>query len=122
MKYIKLFEEVVVEKSRYGHSFKYDRDEKVKTIMNLKKLPKEYKEEACKLVQYITRAGKGKVTGLEIHPELKAKIKEKGYPDGYSMGVDKDGWFVHTHRARCKSYPTPGEITAKELKFIDSTG
>jgi hypothetical protein len=122
MKYIKLFEEVVVEKSRYGDSFKYDRDEKTKSIMNLKNLPKEYKEEACKLIQYVTRAKKGVVTGLQLHPELKNKIRDGKYPDGYSMGVDKGGWFIHTHRARGKSHEKPSGITAKEMKFIDSTG
>jgi hypothetical protein len=122
MKYIKLFEEVAVEKSRYGHSFEYDRDEKAKSIMNLKNLSKEYKEEACNFIQYITHAKKGKVTGLSLHPELKKKIKERKYPDGYSMGVDKDGWFIHTHRARGKSHEKPSGITAKEMKFIDSTG
>jgi hypothetical protein len=113
MKYIKLFE---------AYTFEYDRGEKEKAIMNLKKLPKEYKEEACKLIQYITNAKKGKVTGLMLHPELIVKIKEKGYPDGYSMGVDKDGWFIHTHRARAKSHDKISGITAKEMKFIDSTG
>lgn len=122
MKYIKLFEEVIVEKNKHGHSFKYDKDEKTRSIMNLKNLPKEYKEEACKYIQYVTNAKKGKVTGLSLHPDLNAKIKEGGYPSGYNMGVDKDGWFIHTHRARCKSHPKPDGITAKEMKFIDSTG
>jgi hypothetical protein len=121
MKYIKLFEEVIIEK-QHGHSFKYDSDEKTKSIMNLKNLPREYKEEACKHIQYVTNAKKGKVTGLSLHPDLNAKIKEGGYPRGYNMGVDKDGWFIHTHRARCKSHPKPDGITAKEMKFIDSTG
>lgn len=122
MKYIKLFEEVVIEKNRVGHEFKYDIDEKVKSIMNLRNLSKEYKEEACKLVKYSTNAKKGVVTGLEIHPDLRKKIEEGGYPAGYSMGVDKNGWFIHTHRARGKSHIKPGAITVKEMKFIDSTG
>jgi hypothetical protein len=123
MKYIKLFEEhIIEEKSKYGDSFKYDREEKVKSIMNLKNLPREYKEEACKFIQYVTHAKKGKVTGLSIHPELKKKIKGGKYPDGYDMGVDKDGWFIHTHRGRSKSHEKPSGITAKEMKFIDSTG
>ena len=122
MKYIKLFEEVIVEKNQYGHSFTYDADEKTKSIMNLKNLPREYKEEACRHIQYATNAKKGRVTGLTLHPDLKKKIKDGGYPSGYDMGVDKDGWFIHTHRARGKSHPKPDRITAKEMKFIDSTG
>ena len=122
MKYIKLFEEVIVERNRHNYSFSYDKDEKTKSIMNLRNLPKEYKEEACKFIQYTTNAGKGKVTGLTLHPDLKKKIKEGNYPNGYDMGVDKDGWFIHTHRARSKSCQKPNGITAKEMKFIDSTG
>jgi hypothetical protein len=38
------------------------------------------------------------------------------------MGIDKDGYFIHTHRARSKSYETPEKISVKDIKFIDSTG
>lgn len=38
------------------------------------------------------------------------------------MGIDKDGYFIHTHRARSKSFETPSKITAKAMKFIESTG
>lgn len=117
-----MLEAVKSEKNSYGDIFKYDEDEKIKSIKNLKKLPKEYKEEACKFVQYITNAGDGKVTGLALHPDLKKKIKEKKLPDGFSMGVDKDGYFIHTHRARSKSHPKPDGVTVTEIKFIDSTG
>ena len=34
----------------------------------------------------------------------------------------RDGYFIHTHRARSKSHEKPSGITAKEMKFIDSTG
>jgi hypothetical protein len=71
---------------------------------------------------WVSSVGSGKVTELQLHPDLKKKIKEKGYPDGFSMGVDKDGYFIHTHRARSKSHEKPSQITAKEMKFIDSTG
>ena len=37
-------------------------------------------------------------------------------------GIDKNGYFIHTHRARSKSHKTPKGITNKEIKFIDSTG
>lgn len=71
---------------------------------------------------WVSSVGSGKVTELQLHPDLKKKISEKGYPDGFSMGVDKDGYYIHTHRARSKSHEKPSQITAKEMKFIDSTG
>ena len=69
-----------------------------------------------------TRASKGKITGLELHTDLKKKIKDKNLPDGFDMGIDKDGFFIHTHRGRSKSYESPEKITEKDIKFIDSTG
>ena len=113
MKYLKVFEEF---------DFKFDKEEKIKSIKNLHGLPKELKEVAYDLIQYVTSAKKGKVFGLKLHPDLKKKIKEGDYPDGYDMGVDKDGYFIHTHRGRSKSHSKPNGITAKEMKFIDSTG
>ena len=92
------------------------------TIKNLHKVPKELKNIAIDLLKQYTKAGKGKITGLQLHPDLKKKIREGGYPDGYDMGIDKNGYFIHTHRARSKSHEKPNGITAKEMKFIDSTG
>lgn len=39
-----------------------------------------------------------------------------------SLGKDKNGFYVYTHRARSKSYPTPMAIPIKDVKFIGSTG
>lgn len=72
--------------------------------------------------EWIHNVGSGRVTGLKIHPELKKKIDEKNLPSGFSMGVDKNGYYIHTHRARSKSHENPAKITEKEIKFIDSTG
>lgn len=113
MKHLKYFKESF---------FEYSKEDKITKIKNLKKLPKEYKEEAYKLIQYSTHAENGRVTNLLLHPELKRKIDENGYPSGYSMGIDKDGYYIHTHRARGKSHKKPSGITAKEMKFINSTG
>ncbi len=110
MRYIILFEE-----------FKDSPDIR-DSIKHLRKVPKEYKEVALGLLKPYTRASKGRITELELHPDLSAKIKKGGYPDGFSMGIDKDGYFIHTHRARSKSHVEPDGITAKEMKFIDSTG
>jgi len=92
------------------------------TIKNLRGVSKENKDLAIGLLKSYTKAGKGKITGLELHPELKNKISDGGYPSGYDMGIDKDGFFIHTHRARSKSHEKPNGITTKEMKFIDSTG
>lgn len=82
----------------------------------------ENKKIAIELQKEYSRANKGIITELNLHPDLKRKIREKKYPDGFSMGIDKNGFFVHTHRARSKSHESPSGITAKEMKFIDSTG
>lgn len=92
------------------------------TIKNLKKLDKSYKEIAYNYVNDLTSAKNGKIHGLDLHEDLKKKIKEKELPSGFSMGIDKDGYFVHTHRARSKSYENPSKITVKDIRFIDSTG
>jgi ATP-dependent exoDNAse (exonuclease V) alpha subunit len=114
MKYLKTFE---------SHSKSIGKEVDIKdTIKNLHKISKEQKDIAISLLNSYTKAGKGKITGLELHPDLKNKIKEGGYPSGYDMGIDKDGYFIHTHRARSKSHEKPSGITAKEMKFIDSTG
>ena len=42
--------------------------------------------------------------------------------DGVSLGKDKNGFFVYTHRARSKSYPTPHKIPKSKIKFIETTG
>lgn len=91
-------------------------------IKNLKKVPSEYKEVAYKLIDSITKAGDGKITGLRLHPDLEKRIKEKNLPYGFSMGIDKDGFYVHTHRARSKSKKSVNEITEDEIRKTDSTG
>jgi peptidoglycan hydrolase-like protein with peptidoglycan-binding domain len=39
-----------------------------------------------------------------------------------SLKRDKDGLFVHTHRARSKSFPTVAAIPERAVRFIESTG
>lgn len=41
---------------------------------------------------------------------------------GFSISKDKDGFYIHTHRARSKSYKSLSRIPAKVIKFIKSTG
>lgn len=66
--------------------------------------------------------GSGNVSGLKLHPNLKKKIESEGLPSGFAMGVDKKGYYIHTHRARSKSRENPSGFTKKEINFIDSTG
>lgn len=82
----------------------------------------ELKEIALNHLGGHTSAKKGKITGLELHDDLKKKIRDKNLPDGFDMGIDKDGFFIHTHRGRSKSYESPDKITEKDIKFINSTG
>lgn len=92
------------------------------SIKHLKGIPKELKDDAPKYLKQYSKARKGKITGLNLHPNLNKKIKEKDLPNGFDMGIDKDGYFIHTHRARSKSYETPDKIAIRDIKFIDSTG
>ncbi len=38
-----------------------------------------------------------------------------------SLGKNKDGYFVYTHRAKSKSYKTPHDIPKSKIDFINST-
>ena len=112
MKNLKIFEEFI----------KSDKPSIDQSIKYLHKIPKEYKEIALGLLNGYTTAKNGKITGLQLHPELKKKIEDNSYPSGFDMGIDKDGYFIHTHRARSKSYESPSKIPVKDMKFINSTG
>jgi hypothetical protein len=71
---------------------------------------------------YITSSStykKGKIFGLNKPNEMNT-ISEKA--SGVSMGADKNGFFVYTHRARSKSHSSPLDIPKKEIDFIESTG
>jgi len=104
-----------------GKSIGEDRDIK-DIILNLKNISKERKEEALTLLKPYTKAGNSKITELNLSKILIDKLEKGGYPSGFSMGIDKNGYFIHTHRARSKSYESPDKIPVKDIKFIDSTG
>ena len=118
MKYLKRFNENFVEFALTPS----DKEFLAGKIFRLHNIPIEYKTEATKLIQYITKAQNSLITGLELHPLLNEKIKKYKLPSGFSMGVDKDGYFIHTHRARSKSYPTPDGVTVEEIEKVDSSG
>jgi hypothetical protein len=54
--------------------------------------------------------------------QVSKSCTKNGIKYGCSLGKDDKGYFVYTHRARSKSYPTKDKIPIKDLKFIDSTG
>jgi hypothetical protein len=54
--------------------------------------------------------------------EIQHGYTRDGIEYGVTISKDKDGYFAHTHRARCKSYPSIEAIPVSKLKFIDSTG
>jgi hypothetical protein len=110
MIYIKMFENYLKDK------------QDVKFHIQHARIPEEYKEIALKLLKPYTRVKKSVIYELQLHPDLKKKIKEKNLPNGFSMGIDKAGFFIQTHRCRSKSHPSPDKITIKEIKFVDSTG
>lgn len=111
MKYILLFEKFL----------KDDRDinDQIKFVRGVSSENKEY---AKKYTQCITKVGKGKITGLDLPSEFVSKLNSEKLPNGFSMGIDKDGFFIHTHRARSKSKKSIMSIPKKDIIFIDSTG
>lgn len=66
-----------------------------------------------------TLTGK-KITDLEIGEGTYPR--HSGRYRGVSIGRDKNGYFIFTHRARSKSYPSPQDIPDKVLSWIESTG
>ena len=52
----------------------------------------------------------------------KLSAEAKKALDGVSLGKDKKGYFVYTHRWRSKSYESPESITEKDIIFGESTG
>lgn len=52
-------------------------------------------------------------------PEFLAKTSKA---KGVSLGKDKKGYFVYTHRASSKRYKTIMGIPKKDIEFIESTG
>ena len=90
-----------------------------KQIQSSRKLSAKIKEEILRYVTSSSRYDNGRVFGL-TKPLGMSKISSK--ISGCSMGADKDGFFVYTHRARCKSFSNPMKITKTCIDFIESTG
>ena len=90
------------------------------SLMRSKSITDDMKK---KILKYLTSGSEyhegGNVTGL-VKPDEFTKKSLKS--SGVSMGADKDGFFVYTHRARSKSYSSPDKISVKDINFIESTG
>ena len=85
-------------------------------LLSSKTFSKEMKEKVLPYIGSESYYVNKKVIELSI-----PKIKGKSF-DGVSLGADKDGFFVCTHRARSKSYESPEKIPNSKIKFIKSTG
>lgn len=61
---------------------------------------------------------------FNITSDARAEFKRAHghHSKGVSLGRDKDGYYVYTHRARSKSYPTPAKIPHSKVTFVSSTG
>lgn len=91
----------------------------VKSIGLSRKIPKAMKDAILKYVTSSSRYSEGRVFGLK-KPNGMSSISKK--ISGVSMGADKDGFFVYTHRCRSKSYKNPLKIPKKTIEFVKSTG
>jgi hypothetical protein len=55
-------------------------------------------------------------------PKTKEFLAKSAKAKQVSVGKDKAGYFVYTHRWRSKSYKTINGITKKDIEFCESTG
>lgn len=55
-------------------------------------------------------------------PKPKEFLAKTPKAKGVSLSKDSKGYFCYTHRARSKSYSTPGAIPKTTIEFIESTG
>lgn len=76
------------------------------------------KKQFNKKYTYAKKGTRGdKLEKMEItYPRTSGKFR------GVSLGRDKNGVFVMTHRARSKSYERQNKIPLKDIRFIASTG
>lgn len=111
MKYIETFTE----------KFKDNRpiEEKIKYVRGISDENKQY---ALKYLNQYTSAAKGRISGLRLPDEFMNKLNNEGLPNGFDMGIDKKGIYIHTHRGRSKSFDSIMDIPKDSIIFVDSTG
>ena len=77
----------------------------------------------CKIVQYQINGSRYRTGGKVYELNKPQAFRDKtNKTSGVSLGADKNGFFVFTHRARSDSYESPEKIPIKDINFIDSTG
>lgn len=89
------------------------------SIQRSRILSAKIKEEILKYTIVSSQYNTGIVTKLKIPTEMKAISKKI---DGCSLGADKNGFFVYTHRARSRSFSSPLKIDKKSIDYIETTG
>lgn len=92
-----------------------NQDDVESSVKNSKTLPKEIKEQILPLLTSESKYLKGRVYDLMKPHGSATKI------GNLSLNMDKNGFFVSTHRARSKSYPMIDQIPSKEIIFIKTT-
>lgn len=107
-------------KESIDESKKSEYDTNKGALMRSKTISQEMKDEILKYFN----GGSTYHEGGHIHGLTKPKELTEKSPkaDGVSLGADKDGFFVYTHRARSHSHASPDKIPIKEINFIESTG
>jgi len=99
------------------NKYEDEREDVTGKVNRSKKLSKEMKEKILPLIiPGNTKYKNGRIFDLHI-----PKIEGKSFKL-VSLGADKNGFFVFTHRARCKSKPNIEDIPNKDIEFIETTG
>lgn len=85
------------------------------SIDTARKVSKEMREKIRPMLNSESKYTNGLFKYLTPPNGLKSKFGYLGF------SADKNGFFVHTHRARTKSYDTPEQIPQSKIDFIKTT-
>lgn len=117
-KSFKLYDDVIDEVEKFYESNKEELDELL-DLFEVNDWRQSYCAEKIYADYFLGSLNEGKKKNFENVSKPEDLVDKM---QGVSLGKDKDGYFVYTHRARCSSYPTPHKIPASKIKFIESTG
>lgn len=110
-----------------------ERRSKLKEVLDGKAAPTDPSHKNV-VIGAIKKRIRGEDRLIKRARRARSKAKKRGFEpvtkpgglkdrlEGVSLGQDKNGYFVYTHRARSKSYEMPGKIPLKKIQFIRSTG
>ena len=85
------------------------------SIDTARKVSKEMRDKIRPFLNSESKYANGLFTYLTPPDGLKTKF------DFLAFSADKDGFFVHTHRARTKSYEKPEKIPQGKIDFVKTT-